>query len=486
MTGAMADALRMAVPSDPSYLDPAYWGSTVDQFLIDNLYPRLGKYAAGDEWKIELDVAKSVDLSDPMKISFELKPGVMWSGGYGEVTAEDVEYSFERHLDPEMESGVMTEFEHLKDVEVTGKYTGIIHLIEPAATFWTSTLVYTSGAIISKAAAEEAGGYFEATPLATTGPYMLSEFEPGNKLVLSANPDWSGEAVDFDEIVLLPISDENAAELAFAAGEIDYTRSSAGNYDTLIANPPEGAVVSLAQTLDPLFLGITQTNEKLSDIRVRKAIQLSLDLPTIIQATTGGHGKQATGFIAEGLVGHRDGAALTRDVDQARALLSEAGADGLTVRLDYVKNTERDIAAQIMQANMAEAGIALELNGQDEGTFWSVDEIRAADLELHLKSWTGNPDGYYTMQYFIEDQIGYWNWEGFASDDYVALLAEARNAQDEAVRGEIYKQMQAMLEDSGSFVFISQEPTAILHRDTIEPGILPDGRPVFHAFRKAD
>ncbi|MGB5870757.1 MAG: ABC transporter substrate-binding protein, partial [Albidovulum sp.] len=222
-----ADTLRIAVPSDPGYLDPAYWGSTVDQFLIDNLYPRLAKYAPGDEWKVELDAAKSVDFSDPQHIAFELKPGIMWSGGYGELTAEDVEYSYERHLDPDLESGAITEFELLADVEVTGKYTGIIHLKEPSSTFWSATLVYTSAAIISKAAAAEAGGYFEATPVATAGPYMLGTFEPGNKLVLVRDPGWTGETGDFDEIVLLPIADENAAELAFAAGELDYTRTSA-------------------------------------------------------------------------------------------------------------------------------------------------------------------------------------------------------------------------------------------------------------------
>ena len=198
-----AETLRIAVPSDPGYLDPAYWGSTVDQFLIDNLYPRLAKPVPGDQWAVELDAAKSVDLSDPTKITFELKPGIMWTGGYGELTADDVKYSFERHLDPALESGVGAEFSSLKEVEVTGKYSGIIRLKEPSSTLWASTLVFTSGAIISKAAADQAGGYFEATPIATTGPYKLKSFEPGQKIVLDRNPDWSGETGDFDEIVLL-------------------------------------------------------------------------------------------------------------------------------------------------------------------------------------------------------------------------------------------------------------------------------------------
>jgi peptide/nickel transport system substrate-binding protein len=481
-----AETLRIAVPSDPGYLDPAYWGSTVDQFLIDNLYPRLAKYVAGDEWKVELEAASSVDLSDPQHIKFELKPGIMWSGGYGELTAEDVEFSYERHMDPDLESGVATEYALLEDVEVTGTYTGIIHLSAPSTTFWTSTMVYTSGAIISKKAAEEAGGYFEGTPVATASPYMLGEYEPGNKMVLVRDPGWTGETGDFDEIVLLPIPDENAGELAFVAGEIDYTRTSPLNYDNLAANPPAGGVVKLVQSLDPLFLGISQTNEKLTDIRVRHAIQLALDIPTILQATTNGHDRQATGFVAPGLVGYREDPPLARDVDKARELLAEAGADGLVLRLDYVNNTQRDTAAQIMQANLAEAGITLELNGQDEGTFWSLDEARAADLQLHLKSWTGNPDGYYTMQYFVEEQIGTWNWEGFADEQYETLLQEARDTVDENARGEIYKKMQAMLEESGDFVFVSNEKTGILYRDTLIPGMLPDGRPVFHAFRKAN
>lgn len=483
---AHADTLTIAVPSDPGYLDPAYWGSTVDQFLIDNLYPRLAKYAPGDAWKVELDAAKSVDLSDPMKIVFELKPGIMWTGGYGELTAEDVEFSFERHIDPDLESGSVTEFQFLKDVEVTGRYTGIIHLSEPSAPFWDATLSFTSGAIVSKAAVDAAGGWFESTPVATASAYKLKEFEPGNKLVLERDPDWTGETGDFDEIVLLPIGDENAAELAFAAGEIDYTRTSAANYDTLVANPPAGGVVKLGQTLDPLFLGITQTTDLLSDIRVRHAIQYTLDIPTILAATTGGHGLRATGFVPAGQPGHRADVSIKRDVEKARALLAEAGAEGLVVRLDYTNTTTRDTAAQIMQANLAEVGITLELNGQDEGTFWSVDEIRAADLQMHLKAWTGNPEGYYTLQYFVEDQIGYWNWEGYASDEYDALLAEARATADDTARGEIYVKLQTLLEESGSFVFVSQEPTVLLYRDTIKPGILPDGRPVFHAFKKAE
>ncbi|MBH1974477.1 MAG: peptide ABC transporter substrate-binding protein, partial [Rhodobacteraceae bacterium] len=130
---AHADTLRIAIPSDPAYVDPAYFGSTSEFYLIDNLYPRLAKYVPGDSWKWQLDAAQSVDLSDPQNIRFELKPGLMWSGGFGELTAEDVKYSYERHLNADLGSGIAAEFTLLDNVEVTGKYTGIIHLKEPSA-----------------------------------------------------------------------------------------------------------------------------------------------------------------------------------------------------------------------------------------------------------------------------------------------------------------------------------------------------------------
>ncbi|MEM7294983.1 MAG: ABC transporter substrate-binding protein, partial [Pseudomonadota bacterium] len=247
-----AETLRMVVPSDPGFIDPAYWGSSVDQYLIDNLFPRLFKPAVGDEWRFELDAAKSVDTSDPLKIAFELKPGIMWTGGYGELTADDVKFSYERHLDEDVASYISTEFTAIREVEVTGKYTGIVHLNRPSKTLIPSTLGYTGGAIVSRAAIDSEGGFFEAVPTATAGPYRIKSFEPGQNLVLEKDPAWNGEQGDFEEIVLVPIADENAATLAFAAGEVDLTFDSAGNYENLKAAPPEGGKLQLFQSLAPL------------------------------------------------------------------------------------------------------------------------------------------------------------------------------------------------------------------------------------------
>ena len=483
---AYADTLRIAIPADPGYIDPAYYGSTSEQILIDNLYPRLAKYVPGDTWKTELDAAKSVDLSDPANIKFELKHGLVWSGGFGELTAEDVKYSYERHLNPDLASALVTEFHLLKEVEVTGKYTGIIHLSEPSPAFWTSTLCYTTGAIISKAAAQAAtGGYFQTAPAATIGPYRFKSFEPGKHFFLEKNPDWTGEAADFEQVELIPIKEDSAAMVAFDAGELDNTRLSALEFDNYQSKPPKDGTVSLMPSIDPMWLGISQSAPQLSDPKVRHAIQLAVDVDAIIAATTNNHGKRATGIVAPGLTGHRTANLSGHDIDAARALVKEAKVEGTKVRLDYVDGSDSATAAQIIQANLAEIGLTVDLNAQDEGTFWSIDAIRAADLQLHLKSWTGNPDGLYTMQYFTKQQLGSWNWEAFQNSDYEALVAEARATPDGPARAAIYIKMQDMLEQSGDSLFITHEPYTVITRNGIIPGLLPDGRPVFGAFHKA-
>ena len=97
-----ADELRMQTPADFGQLDPAFWQSKSDQTVIDAIFPKLIEFKSGTNWEYELSAAESIEQVDPLTIKFTLKKGLMWTGGYGEVTAEDVEYSFERYIDEDL------------------------------------------------------------------------------------------------------------------------------------------------------------------------------------------------------------------------------------------------------------------------------------------------------------------------------------------------------------------------------------------------
>ena len=483
---AKAETLRVYVPSDPASVDPAFWGTSVDGYLLFNIMPRLATPAVGKEWKLELDVAESIEFSDDgMQIEFTLKPGLQWANGYGELTAEDVKFSYERHLDENLGSYIASEFDALDHVEVTGTHSGIIHLKYPAVPMWQSTLGWFGGTIISKKEAMENDGSLPVQAKATMGAYTFAEFSPGERMVLKADPNWHGPKPYFDEVVLIPIADANAAEVAFAAGELDFLTSTATSPEQLRAQHGDDAMVDILTSVDFTFIGLNAQHSNLADQRLRMAIQMAVDLDTILAASYEGMGvERATGFAAPGMVGYRPASKVNYDIAAARALVEEAGADGQTIELSYANFGTRATQAQIIQANLAEIGLTIELNAMDEATFWDVTAVKTSDRQMTLKAWYGNPEAMYGLQYFTKAEFEGWNWEGFDDPRYTELMNAAWAVADDNQRGDMYVEMQDIMEDSGSFLFLDNAPAVVMYKSDIVPGMLPDGKPMFYAFKK--
>jgi peptide/nickel transport system substrate-binding protein len=230
-------------------------------------------------------------------------------------------------------------------------------------------------------------------------------------------------------------------------------------------------------------------NPALADIRVRKAIQKAVDVDAVLEAAYFGVAERSTGIIAPGLPGHRDIDPPARDLEGARALLEEAGAQNLALTLDLLNKTERTTAAQVIQANLAEVGIAVEIRPHDSGTFWTIGDESAGDswkdLQLILNRFSMQPDPSFATAWFTPEQIGVWNWERFNSEEFAQLHDRALVELDPEKRHDMYVRMQELMEDSGAYVFLTHELTAAIYRDHIDPGLLPDGTVRFAEFRLA-
>ena len=266
--------LKVRAYADLRSFDPAHSQGITDEEIHSSIYSKLIQYKPGREWEWELDAAESIEQVDPTHIKFKLKPGIMFTNGYGEMTAEDVKYSFERILDESLESTNTPDWGSLKEVVVEGKYEGTIVFSEPYPPAWSIALPYIVGNIVSKKAWEEAGGKVETTTPTASGPYSLKEWQPKQKTILERNPDWHGGEAAFDEIHIFPIDDENTAQIAFEAGDIDYTRVSLSSVGTLRDSPPEGATLDEYPSLYYVWVGMNVENDVTSDENLRKAIQL--------------------------------------------------------------------------------------------------------------------------------------------------------------------------------------------------------------------
>lgn len=481
-----AEELKAQVEADFGQLDPAFWQSTADLNVIHAVFPKLIEFKNSETWEWQLSSAESIEQVDELTIKFTLKPGLMWTNGYGEVTAEDVEYSFERFKDEALAAPNAGDWAPLKDVEVVDTYTGIIHLNEPFAPVWWSTLPYSAGAIISKKATEEQGGKFTTDPKATAGPYKIERRDQGQRTVLVTHDGWNGDAPGYDRVELIPINDPKAAEVAFEAGQVDIAGVAISSVPQLEASLPEGAQLEVRPTAGYLWLGLNADNPDLQDPKVREAIKLAIDVDAIIEGAYFGIPDRSTGLVAPGLVGHRDIEMPARDVATAQALMAEAGVTSLDLELEHQNSTDVQTAALIIQANLAEIGVNVQINTHETGTFWSLGDEKGVNMQMTLKEFTSPPDPAWSTQWFLAEQAGVWNWEWFKSPEFEQLHYAAMAEVDIEKRADMYSQMQDMMDASHSFVWLIHPPVSLIYKTSLNPGLYPNGDYKLQDFKPAN
>ena len=473
-------------------LDPAFSQGVSDEEIQAPIYNKLVQYKPGKEWTWQLDAAAMVEQSDPTHVRFALRDDIGFTNGFGAMTAEDVKFSFERIVADETEATNKPDMGPLSHVEVTGEREGVIVLKEPFAPLWTIALPYITGNIVCKKAVEAAEGKRIGTdPLAESGPYLRNGWRPKEMTALTRNPGWRGPRPDFDRIEIYPIDDEKTAETALEAGEIDITRVSLGSVERLRSDRPAGTVLEEYPSLYYAWLGMNLDHPKLQNKKLRQAIQRAVDVPSIMQAAYFGAAEPSTGIIAPGLVGNRPKSLVPpeADLEAARKLLAESGLSNVSLTLDVINKNAFTAAAEVIQAFLKEAGIALEINVHEAATFWTLGDESAGDLwkdlQLVLNRFSMLPDPYYATSWFTQEQVGVWNWERFRSDEFDRLHQAAFSETDNAKRDEMYRRMQDLMEESGAYRFLTHEATPVLYRDSVAPALRPDGLPLLRYFRRA-
>jgi peptide/nickel transport system substrate-binding protein len=474
--------LRLRVVKDIAVIDPLNVRNTSENDVMTAVSNKLITYKPSTDWAWELDAAESMEQIDDVRIRFRLRPGIRWTNGFGEVTADDVKFSYERVSNPANEGSNVSDWTLFDHVDVEDTYTGVIVFKEPYPAAWLSLFPRPSATITSRAAVEKAGGKFTTEPPATSGPYVIAEFTMKERLVLVRNPGWTGPKPDFDRIEMIQIDDDKAAEIAFEAGEIDYTDISVSSLVAFEQDMPEHAKLDVRPAVGIEWLGMNTEVAPLDDVRVRRAVQLAVDIPAVLEAGYQGAAEVAMGLVPPGIVGHRDRRLYPeRDLDQARRLLAEAGfANGVETTLAVINNTDRVSMAQVIQANLAEAGIEVEVIPYESGRWWTLGLESEGEewktLQMYLARWGMAPDPGSMTQWFTKEQIGIWNWERWNNEEFNELHIAALKELDPEKRGAMYVRMQDLMEESGAYVWLTNGLNAKIYRDTLVPATSADGR----------
>ncbi len=473
--------LRIRAYTNYETLDPAFRLGAAESDIIDTALLGLVTLQPGTTWGWERDAATTIEQVDPTHIRFQLRPGIPWTNGFGELTAEDVKFSYERIANPAMKSPYRGDWAKLDRVEITGTHSGVIALKQPFIPLWSSTLPQTSAAIVCKKAVERMDGQrFTMDPGATCGPYRIKKWEPRASITLDRNPLWPGPKPPFEEIQALAILDANAAEIAYEAGQIDVTQVPMTSVPRLRAKPPANSTLVERPGLTYWWLGMQMESGVFSDIRVRRAVQLAVDSKAVLEGAFFGVASRATGIIAPGLIGHREKNLVAGpDPEKARKLLAEAGHPrGFKTEIGTRNSAEFVNAAQVVAASLAKVGIQAEVVPYDSGVQKAMASDKAGGwkkMQMHIVRFSMQPDPSWATVWFTSTQIGEWNWERFSNKEYDTLHEQALLEPDPAKRHAMYVRMQDLMEESGAYLFLTHGVNAVLYRNHLKPALTPDG-----------
>jgi peptide/nickel transport system substrate-binding protein len=467
-------SIAVRIERDINVLDPAFRTGPQDANVFKCVYQRLIKQKPNSA-ETELDAAAELKQVSPTQIDFTLKPNQMFTDGFGEMTAEDVKFSFERFLKKNAEgkeSPYKADWTGLVGVDVTGKYTGTIRHSQPNAGLMAIAIADGSGCIVSRKAIEARGAEHNTKPVGS-GPYQVVSVEKQRGALLRRNPNFTGPRPAYEEIIVRFIQDPKTAELALRSGELDFAVLPPN-----IAEPlrnAQGLAVETHPGLAYLWLGINMEKAPFTDIRVRQAVRLALDVDQMLLAGFNGKAPRLNALIMPPLNGHwKDAPVYKRNVAEARALLAAAGQSSFKTRITILNQPIFQSMALVAQALLREVGIDAAIDAQEGGTFWTAGEGEAGkNLDMFMMRFNGKLDPNFLMQWFVKDQIGVYNWQRFNSPTFDRLAAEAIVELDPAKRAALVIEAQKEMDKSAAFVWLTNDVAYVARRANVRPAFLP-------------
>ncbi len=375
--------LRVGMGADISGLDPHRASLTTDKGPIGWMFNALVRFAPGsaDPKDIEPDLAESWTGSDNgTKWTFKLRKDVKFHGDWGVLTADDVVYSLNRAKDPKR-STFASAYSAFKTIEAVDPLTVRIELEHPVPGFLGLVANYHGGNIVSKKAAEAKGADFAKAPIGT-GPFRFVEYVTQQHAIFLKHEGYFRGAPKIDRIEYRFIPSETSRELAFSSGELDLTWGRREQRWIERWNKREGSIIDVYQPGEYRTIHLNTTMAPLNDRRVREAVAHAINVDEIVTFIGKDVGPKGCSVVPTGYLGEDCSAGeYAYDLKKAKALLTEAGfANGVTIK-SVVSNSNAQLPVmQVIQGQLAKAGIKLDMQVVDHPTYQELSRKDASGM----------------------------------------------------------------------------------------------------------
>ena len=476
--------------SNPETLDPAL-NSAIDgaNTIITIFEPLL---LINENNEVVGGQAESWETSeDGLTWTFTMRDGLKWSDGT-DLNAKDFEYSFKRMVDPNTAApyaetclGMIDGFEEAAgfpdadgnptaepnpdalNVKASDDGKTLTIVLSYPCSYFDKMAAFATMSPVQQATVEANGDAWCTSPdtFVSNGPYMITDWTPSERIVLSKNPNyvggWDSSKIVSDTITLLLLEDSSASYAAYNSGEAVLVKDVPTDEIPSLTKAEDGGDFYVDTILGTYYVSLNLQRDAFKDAKVRKALSLAIDRDYVANTIMQGTYSAADSIVGPGIVDesgyfHDNGNApyISADYEanlaEAKKLLEEAGypnGEGYPT-IEYSTNDAgyHVPLAEYLQQAWGDLGITLTINKMEWSSF--TPARRAGEYDVARNGWVMDYNDPSNMLDLFCSGNG--NNDGkYSNPDFDAAIDASRVADSAEHFAQLHKAEDILMEDMG-------------------------------------
>ena len=417
---------------------------------------------------------------DGLTWTFTMRDGLKWSDGT-DLNAKDFEYSFKRMANPDTAApyaatclGMIDGFDAAQagdtdalNVKASDDGKTLTIVLAYPCSYFDKMAAFAAMSPVQQATVEANGDSWctSAETFVSNGPYMITDWTPSERIVLSKNPNyvggWDNSKIVSDTITLLLLEDSSAAFAAYNSGEAQLIKDVPTDEIPSLTKAEDGGDFYVDTILGTYYVSLNLQRDAFKDAKVRKALSLAIDRDYVANTIMQGTYTTADSIVGPGIVDesgyfHDNGNApyISADYEanlaEAKKLLEEAGypnGEGYPT-IEYSTNDAgyHVPLAEYLQQAWGDLGITLTINKMEWSSF--TPARRAGEYDVARNGWVMDYNDPSNMLDLFCSGNG--NNDGkYSNPDFDAAIDASKVADSAEHFAQLHKAEDILMEDMG-------------------------------------